>query len=42
LRELKAQIEKEDWARKMQRMLRRACHAADLAGQRGRPQVSNV
>ena len=31
LRELKAlvEIEKEDWARKMQRLLRRACHAAN-------------
>src|ERR1700680_3122080 len=37
LRELKAlvEIEKEDWARKMQRLLRRACHAANLARQRG-------
>ena len=33
LRELKAliDIEKEDWARKMQQLLRRACHAANLA-----------
>src|SRR5471030_1201874 len=33
LRELKAlvEIEKEEWARKMQRLLRRACHAANLA-----------
>lgn len=33
LRELKAliEIEKEDWARRMQRLLRRACHAANLA-----------
>ena len=32
LRELKAlvEIEKEDWARQMQRLLRRACHAANL------------
>ncbi len=33
-------IEKEDWARKMQRLLRRACHTANLArdrGPRGRP-----
>ena len=32
-RELKAlvEIEKEDWARNMQRLLRRACHAAGLA-----------
>ena len=33
LRELKAlvEIEKEDWARKMQRLLRHACHAVNLA-----------
>ena len=33
LRELKAliEIEKEDWARKMQILLRRACHAVNLA-----------
>ena len=39
LRELKAliEIEKEDWALKMQRLLRRACHAANLARERGRP-----
>jgi transposase len=39
LRELKAlvDIEKEDWARKMQRLLRRACHAANLARQQDRP-----
>jgi transposase len=39
LRELKAlvEIEKEDWARKMQRLLRRACHAANLARARGEP-----
>ena len=37
LRELKAlvEIEKEEWARKMQRLLRCACHAANLAKQRG-------
>ena len=37
LRELKAlvDIEKEDWARKMQRLLRRACHVASLARERG-------
>jgi transposase len=37
LRELKAlvEIEKEEWARKMQRLLRRACHAVNLARQRG-------
>jgi transposase len=39
LRELKAlvEIEKEDWASKMQRLLRRACHAANLARERGVP-----
>jgi len=39
LRELKAlvEIEKEDWARKMQHLLRRACHAANLAHQQGVP-----
>ena len=39
LRELQAlvEIEKEDWARRMQCHLRRACHAANLARQRGRP-----
>ena len=37
LRELKAliEIEKEDWARKMQQVLRRACHATNLARERG-------
>jgi len=37
LRELKAlvDIEKEAWARKMQTLLRRACHATDLARERG-------
>ncbi len=37
LRELKAliEIEKEDWARKMQQLLRRACHAANRARDRG-------
>ena len=37
LRELKAlvEIEKEDWARQMQQLLRRACHAANLARERG-------
>ncbi len=37
LRELKAlvEIEKEDWAHKMQRLLRRACHATNLARERG-------
>ncbi len=36
LRELKAlvEIEKEDWARRMQRLLRRACHAVNLASAR--------
>jgi transposase len=39
LRELKAlvEIEKEDWARKMQRLLRRACHATNLARQQAVP-----
>jgi len=39
LRELKAlvEIEKEDWARRMQRLLRRACHAVNLAGTRDLP-----
>ncbi len=39
LRELKAliEIDQEDWARKMQILLRRACHAANLARQRGIP-----
>lgn len=37
LRELKAlvEIEKEEWARKMQRLLRRAAHAANRARERG-------
>src|SRR5882757_2373271 len=37
LRELQAlvEIEKEDWARRMQRLLRRACHAANLAREQG-------
>ena len=37
LRELKAlvDIEKEDWARKMKRLLRRACHATNLARESG-------
>jgi transposase len=39
LRELKAliDIEKEDWARKIHRLLRRACHAVNLARERGSP-----
>jgi transposase len=39
LRELKAlvEIEKEDWARRMQRLLRRACHATNLACAQGVP-----
>src|ERR1017187_7075669 len=39
LRELKAlvEIEKEDWACKMQRLLRRGCHLANLARERGVP-----
>jgi transposase len=37
LRELQAlvEIEQEDWARKMQRLLRRACHATNLAREQG-------
>ena len=37
LRELKAliEIDQEDWARKMQILLRRACHATNLARHRG-------
>ena len=39
LRELKAlvEIEKEDWARRMQRLLRRACHATNLAREQDVP-----
>jgi len=39
LRELKAliEIEKEDWARKMQRLLRLASHATNLAHEQGAP-----
>jgi len=39
LRELKAlvEIEKEDWAAKMQRLLRLACHLANLARERNVP-----
>ena len=39
LRELKAlvEIEKEDWACRMQHFLRRACHATDSARDRGVP-----
>jgi transposase len=39
LRELKAlvEIEKEEWARKMQRLLRRACHVTNRARERGVP-----
>jgi transposase len=39
LRELKAlvEIEKEDWARKMQHLSRRACHATNLAREQGVP-----
>ncbi len=39
LRELQAllEIEKEDWARKMQRLLRRACNATNLAHEQGVP-----
>jgi transposase len=39
LRELQAlvEIEKEDWARKMQRLLRRACHLTNLAREQNLP-----
>ena len=39
LRELQAlvEIEHEDWARRMQILLRRACHAANLAQDQGAP-----
>jgi transposase len=39
LRELKAlvEIEKEEWARRMQRLLRRACHVTNRARERGVP-----
>ena len=39
LRELKAlvEIEKEEWARRMQRLLRRACHATNLTRERSVP-----
>jgi transposase len=39
LRELKAlvEIDKEAWAQRMQRLLRRACHAVNLARARGEP-----
>lgn len=39
LRELQAliEIEHEDWARRMRTLLRRACHAANLARSRGQP-----
>lgn len=39
LRELKAlvEIDKEPWAQRMQRLLRRACHAVNLAQARGEP-----
>ena len=44
LRELKAlvEIEKEDWARRMQRLLRRACHASNLARGLGVPLKSGL
>ena len=37
LRELQAliEIEKEDWSQKMQRLLRRACHVANISRERG-------
>jgi transposase len=44
LRELKAlvEIEREEWARKMQRLLRRACHAVNLAREGGVPLNSQL
>ncbi len=44
LRELKAlvEIEKEDWACRMQRLLRRACHATNLAREQGVPLNSGL
>jgi hypothetical protein len=44
LREPKAlvEIEKEDWARKMQRLLRRACHATNLARERAAPMTPGL
>jgi transposase len=44
LRELKAlvEIEKEAWAHKMQRLLRRACHATNLAREQGVPLNSGL
>lgn len=44
LRELKAlvEIEKEEWARKMQRLLRRACHVTNRARERGVPIKSRL
>ena len=44
LRELKAlvEIEKEEWARKMQRLLRRACHVANRARERGVPMKARL
>jgi transposase len=44
LRELKAlvEIEKGDWARKMQRLLRRACHLTNVAREQGVPLKSSL
>jgi transposase len=44
LRELKAlvEIEKEEWARRMQRLLRRACHAMNLAREQDVPLNSGL
>jgi transposase len=44
LRELKAliEIETEDWARKLHRLLRHACHATNLARERGSPLKSSL
>ena len=44
LRELNAliEIEQEEWAFEMQRLLRRACHATNLARERNRPLTPRV
>ena len=44
LRELNALVEteKENWAFKMQRLLRRACHATNIARERNRPLTPRV
>ena len=44
LRELRAliEIEEEDWARHMRRLLRRACHATNIARARGMPMPARL